>query len=379
MRVNVLGATLNFGYHLTRWMREYGVDARCYAFDNQFARDRIEWEANRDKAIDSWYHFKPSQPIRRPLYPYPKLLRELGACDVLLTTGGYEPILAHRTGKPHAIWSLGGELESLPFATASMHARACAFVQKRAICSANSVIYSMVFQRESSIQKLGLTRTRFLPIPMGPQLYQQMPLAQALAMTPPLFRDADLVVFAPARHQIDPRRYHYKGNEQLVRGFAEFRRAWTGRARLVMVQNGEFEVTQRLVNSLGLEDSISIEPMYNRETLRAIYSMPNVVVADQFNREAGFGFAGLETLFHSQVLITSWDIARHADVYAEPAPILGARNATEITARLDEAVKLGVEGRKQLGHRAREWVVRYHRYDVIIPQLVAILRGILDV
>jgi len=374
MRVNVLGTTLNFGYHLTRWMRDYEIDAHCYAFDNQFARDRVEWELKDGKALDGWYHRKSFHPIRRPLYPYPQLVRELGQCDVLLTSGGYEPILAHRAGKPHVIWSLGGELESLPFATTNIHARLCALAQRRAIRSAARVVYSMVFQQQSSIQRLGLRRTKFLPVPMDPDAYQPLPVAQALAEAPPHFQDADLVVFAPARHQIDPQRYHYKGNEQLARGFAEFRRAWAGRARLIMVQNGEYEVTQRLVDSLELNDCVSIEPMFRRDTLRVIYSLPNVVVADQFNRQAGLGFAGLETLFHGQTLITSWDVTRHADVYSEPAPILNARNAVEITWQLFEAVRLGIEGRRQLGVRARKWVASYHNRNTIIPQLVTILQ-----
>ncbi len=375
MRVNVVGGTLGFGLKLAAWLRDLGIESQCYAFDNGFQRDMPAWELGAGSALPAWFHFRSGEPVGRPLWPRPALTRELADCDVLLASGGYEPIFAARTGRPYIIWSLGGDLEALPFSSASLHSRLCARAQRQAIRKADLVIYSMLFQEQRSLRALGLTKTRFVPIPMDPEQFGPLPQSDAQDAAPVAFRDADLVVFGPARHQIDPNRYHYKGNEQLLLGFAEFRRSWSGATRLVMVRNGEYQTTQQLIDQLGLADCVSIEPMYDRTTMRAILSLPNVVVADQFNSLAGLGFTGLETLFSGRILITSWDRAGHSRVYSEPAPLLAASNAHEIAVQLRKVAMMSTEERQAFSERARSWAIRFHGQRTIMPQVVAMLEN----
>jgi glycosyltransferase involved in cell wall biosynthesis len=371
VRVNVVSTMLNFGYKLAMWMREDGVDAHCYAFDNGFARDSFEWE-NGEAEPPSWYHSYSGSVGTRPLWPRPALTQELRKCDVLLAAGGYEPILAHRTGKPYIVWSVGNDLDYLPFSRDSLHARACAHFQARALKECDRLIYSMLFQRQSSIAKLGLTDVEFLPAPMDPRKYKRMSLPEARLLAPAVFKNADFVVFAPARHQIDSARYHYKGNERIVDAFAAFKRASPGHVRLVMVKNGEYQRTEAYARAAGLsEEDVIFEPLYPRDQMRAVMSLPNVIVADQFNDWQALGFIGLETLLHEQILVTSFNRDAHASVYAETPPVLSASTVDEICARFVEAARMTPEQRAQCGARGRAWAECFHGVHAVIPRLVA--------
>ena len=375
MKINIVGNVVNFGYNLGKWLNDKGYKIDFFLFDAGFQRDLPEWEKDYGLTEIPITRFS-ARVVHRPLFPWMEVINKIGKCDVIISIGGYETILASRTGTPHIFWSMGNDLEKVPFSTQNIHARLCALVLRRALKRCKYIVYSMAFQKLTSIPRLRIKNTVFLPVPWDCQIYKKIELGQALRCIPFDFNSYELIVFAPARHEIDPRRYHYKGNEQIVLGFKEFFKKFSGKACLVFTRYGDYIATGKLVEYLNLREKVFFIDMLNKEDLRAMYSLPNIVVCDQFlpYPMTSPGFISIEALLCEVPLITTWDTEILDMVYDNQPPVFHARNAADICNRLLEVSKFSCEQRRENGLIGRNWVVVNHSKDSILPRFEALMK-----
>ena len=377
MKINIVGNVVNIGYSLSKWLRADGYKVELYVFDTRFKRDLPAWERD-SRGTPEWVVYLPGSVVQRPLFPWPRVINQMRRCDLVISIGSYETILAARTGRPHVLWSMGAELDSTSFGTSSIHARLCACVLRRALHRCYYIISSMPFQLLDSIPKLGLTNTLSLPIPWDTCLYSRLPVDLAWQLVPAQLRDYALVIFAPAYHQIDPNRYHYKGNEKLVYAFREFLQFYQGRTCLIFTSYGEFDRTWNLVEELGLVNNVFLMDILDKQMMRAMYSLPNVIVCDQFPKYpiSGAGFVGIETLLCEGILITAWDHDILQALYDQRAPVLHAREIFDIASRLQQVSVLSPEQRRHLGQLGRAWAIAHHAKENIIPSFKSILEQV---
>ena len=377
MKINIIGNVVNFGYNLAKFLEEDGHEVKLFLFDKGFERDLPQWEHD-SVAMPSWVVKHPGRVANRPLFPWFRIIRGMRQCDVVISTGAYETILAARTGRPHIFWSMGGDLDTTPFSTANIHVRFCSFLLRNIFRRCRYVVYSMPFQALTSIQRLHLINAVLLPVPWDTDLYKKLPAEEAWNLLPLDLKPYDLIVFAPARHQIDPTRYHYKGNEQILFAFRDFATQYQGKACLVFTRHGEFWHTEKLAKDLNINNSVVFIDMLNKQALKALCSLPQTVVCDQFPQypRSGLGFIGTETLLCEGVLITAWDHDILGKIYDAQPPVFYARETSEIKNRIVQVSRLSKEQREVLGKTGREWAIRYHSKEIVMPRFESLLRKV---
>jgi hypothetical protein len=127
----------------------------------------------------------------------------------------------------------------------------------------------------------------------------------------------------------------------------------------------------------------------NKDQMRGFYSLPNVVVVDQFWHDEwqqrfpadsplpriGFGSGSIEALSAKRPLIT---VFFDQPFYGGATPpVLYAFREDEIYTRIVESIEMGDEGRREMGERGHAFVMKYHDWrttiDAYTEQLVAVL------
>jgi glycosyltransferase involved in cell wall biosynthesis len=177
-----------------------------------------------------------------------------------------------------------------------------------------------------------------------------------------------LLIFHPSRLDwtYSGQGHWIKGNDRLFRAFARLVKEGHG-ARLFYLERGDdIEATRRLVTELGIAQNVDIySGEMTREQLCHYYNFADVV-ADQFC--IGLGRIGLEAMSCGRPVLVGLD-ARATDLcYEEVPPVLNCRTEDEIYARLKSA--LDPEYRERIGREAREWVMKYHRAQRVVDNLI---------
>ena len=126
----------------------------------------------------------------------------------------------------------------------------------------------------SSVRRLGLENYVFVPHPIDELKYSPAPsqLRGALEAA-----GADLVLLSPSRHD-----WQEKGNDLLLRGFAELVRRDRPAALLVLTEWGtQVEQSKRLIGELGMERNVEWLPPLAKVRLLDAYRAADIVL-DQF-------------------------------------------------------------------------------------------------
>ncbi len=305
MRVHLFGGVLAYDFLLAGWLRARGVDAHYFCNLKRNEGDYPWWEDRTlsPHNLPTWCHYFPFQVP----YLYRRSLGSIGeqfleafdhGADLLVLIGEGVFIASHfRT--PYAVWSCGFDVAAAVPAPVRWSAilkrmrgryepmRLQQRLNRRhvadALHNAKSVISVMEFQRSTFLRQLSLDdKVKSLRMPYDCSRYtprQDAALNQMHA-------DVTTVFLLPTRHSYGFGGPADKGADKAIKAFAAFVRAHGPAARLVTVEKGPcVEDSKRLVAELGMGAHVQWVPHLDREALRAYYSLPNVVVLDQFQNE----------------------------------------------------------------------------------------------
>jgi glycosyltransferase involved in cell wall biosynthesis len=219
----------------------------------------------------------------------------------------------------------------------------------------------------SAARKLGLTNYAFVPHPVDEAKY----CPGESGFRAELGAEAnDLVCFSPSRHDWD-----IKGNDRMLRAFAEFVRAGPSSALLALNEWGaDVGRSRALARSLGVEEQIRwLAPLPKRKLIDAYRGAD--VVLDQF--EIGtFGAVGPEAMACGAPVVMAFDAALHEWCFPEPPPVRAARTPTEILHALSALASDPAE-RIAIGARGRAWVVRHHSSRTLVERQLAVYDEVL--
>ena len=154
-----------------------------------------------------------------------------------------------------------------------------------------------------------------------------------------------LQLFAPARHD-----WAIKGNQMIIEAFGQLL-ANSAKVNLLLVEWGaEIERTKKLIESLGLTNSVKWLLPSSKPLLRK-HMRNSLVVLDQFELEA-FGTTTVEALASSVPVITKVNETEMIDFFGEAPPVINCASSEEIYKALMELVRnpkrrdeLGLEGK----------------------------------
>lgn len=221
----------------------------------------------------------------------------------------------------------------------------------------------------TAAQRLGLKNFLFIPHPVDETKYR--PLHTSLRGDLADRYQADLILLAPSRHNWD-----LKGNDLLLKAFARCTKAFPGKLLLILSEWGqEVARSKELIEVLGVGDYIVWTPPLNKMKLIDYYNAADVVL-DQF-MIGTFGTVTPEAMACGKPVLLHFDREVHEWCYGEMPPVVSARTENEIFSRLMEL--LGSSDRREaIGLASREWVTKYHGWELVADRQIEVYRELLQ-
>jgi glycosyltransferase involved in cell wall biosynthesis len=250
--------------------------------------------------------------------------------------------------------------------TDSLHHRYLAARQRRGILAADLVARPNLNITDEAVRRLGLTRVTYLPLPLDAERFRPLPEADVVRARERY--GVDWLFFHPTRqcwvqgdHGVT-----WKANDRVFRAFARFLRDTRRKALLLAVAHGpDAAASQALVEELGIEDAVRwIRPLARHE-LVTLYNAADLVL-DQFGR-GDFGAIAPEAWACGRPVVIN--VKRHPDFPAEPPPALVAETEQDVYETL-VARTTSREELRDIGARAREWIMKYQHGDAVITRYV---------
>lgn len=408
MKVFTYGNVLNNAYNVTRFLRARGIDAEMFLDDSAPAGQNYPWWEHKELSADSlpdWihYHRVTASDILFQRASFKAMAAEFAACDIALVCH-WGPILARAAGVPTLFFSYGSDVlvahtareiheavrRVIRWNKPGIRGIAMGLRQRRALQDyVDRVGILMGYQVENYVRPLGLIDKMIrLRLPWDVEAYEPNPQRDLVEKYAPF----EIVYFMLARHSWTSVWNDIKGNDKFIRAFARAVKQGHTRLRLVCIEKGpDVAASKRLIRELEIEQSVEWVQEMNKDRMRAFYSLPNVVVVDQFWHDdwrrrfpadtpvprIGFGSGSIEALSAKRPLIT---VFFEQDFYGGASPpILSAFREDEIYERIIESIALGEDGRREAGERGHAFVMKYHDWRSTIDSYIEQLHAILDV
>lgn len=251
-----------------------------------------------------------------------------------------------------------GTIRKLPFEDTD-DGRRCAEVYRRA-----DYCFITNCDNITAAKRLGLERFTFIPHPVNEDIMVE---EESARLRESLRRelDADFILFHPPRQHWETRRDPdwEKGNDLLIRGFADFVKTTAPRAAAIFVDWGlKVEESKELLRQLGIADRVKwVRPLPNVQMIK--YVKATDALADQFYLGA-FGSTMPKALLHGSPALIYLDEERHRWCFPEMPPVLNVRTPEEISAAL-KRLYADADFRRDLISRGRAWYDKYHSNAVI--------------
>ncbi len=217
--------------------------------------------------------------------------------------------------------------------------------------------------------RLGLESYAFCPHPLDEEVYRPAPdseLRRALVAE----TGAEHLLFAPARQN-----WEIKRNDRYLEAHRRLVHDDGLRALLIIPGWGqEVERSRALCRELGTERWVRWIPPQSEKLLVQYYRAADFVL-DQF----GLGVFGLITpkaMSCGAVVVTSYEPELHQWCFPEHPPLVAATRTEEIRRAIRELCG-DAERRREIGARARRWVLDHHskgRIRKILAEAMAIAR-----
>jgi glycosyltransferase involved in cell wall biosynthesis len=404
MRIHLFGAVLAFDYLLAGWLRQRGVDAHYFFNFKRSEADYPWWEdANIDRDhLPEWCHF---YPFRIP-YRYTTPLRgegrqflrdfDQGGADLLLGIGD-GALIASQYRSRYAVFSCGYEVEAAVPAPIQWRALAGRFIGRREpvnlqrqlnyrtvranLHRAESVISAMEFQVPTYLAEAGIRdNLTVLPMLYDCTRYSPAPDPSVDAR----YADVDTVFFLPTRHSYRTGSTNDKGADKVIRAYARFRQRSGTSSRLVLIRKGErVQESEAAIADLGIGAHVEWLPLLRKEELKHYYSLPNVVVLDQFANEdsvesgmhAAMRRYGARGTIFAEAMCTGATVISNVGTEwitrFTPRPfVFNACAEDEIEAALHAVAAIPAAERMRLAAGNRDWAFRHLHWEGIIDQYV---------
>ncbi|HDY68919.1 MAG TPA: hypothetical protein ENH85_14150 [Candidatus Scalindua sp.] len=375
-KVACIGNMNNNMFSLVRYLRDFNIDATLFLLNNETEHfsplsdtfdsnydyiKKLTWGSNARKL------FLPSTPG--------KVREDFKQYDVLIGCG-VAPAFLERAGlKLHIFMPYGADLYSVPFLPARPITRRMpaklilAYYQKRGIRHSLLTTAPVVVKCWSkAIETLGIKHYPILyPMVYCPQ-YNNLNFEKSSLQYSQSFlqirSNYDVVVFNHSRQIwktfIDD--VSLKGNDVLIRGFADYVKRGTKKAVLVLFEYGiDVIESKKLISQLGVADSVIWMPKMFRKEIMFGLSLADFG-SDQFIVGDGGGGTCWEVMATGKPVFAYFGINQEefsALNMGKPfPPIVNVKTPDEIVNHLINFEKQP-DYYKKLGEKAKNWYSYY--------------------
>lgn len=256
-----------------------------------------------------------------------------------------------------------GTIRNIPFESTAQ-GRLCAATYR----FADSVIITNA-DNHLAAQKLHLDNYHFVPHPVNDAVIIQSDLTYENLHHK---LNTDFIVFHPARQHWDQTRHSdwEKGNDFLIRAFADFVKNINGRATAIFVEWGKsLDASKALIKELEIDNRVTwIQPIPHQKMVEFMNATD--VVADQFYLGA-FGSTMPKALACSRPAMLYVNASMHEWCFPEPPPIVNVRSEVEILEGL-KRLYLDKDYYQKLCEDGHHWYEEWHSRKVIVDKLAAV-------
>lgn len=367
-------------FAFTRYLRELGFDAHLFLLNNEFAHFLPECDTF-DLSHRSYTH---SLDFGNPYWFLDELKRveseqawqvdTLKSFDKIIACGSAMGFLEYFDIAVDVFVPYGADVYELPFYIPSAnpkhreHLDSFSPLQATAIKRAKAVLTTYDFvhvpQFADSLTKLDCN-AKTKGVEYFPFIYHPIYVPENISHYfhrsywahefKAIREQADVIVFSHPRHVWRNKSLiSNKGNDSCIRGFADFVAEYSS-ARLILFEYGsDVAASKTLVKDLGIADKVLWMPQMNRKDIMIGIHYSDIV-AEAFTQGNSMGGAVGEALIAHKPLLkfTNMAYTKGRTIYTH----LNAHNASEITARLCDFVRDGLD----FSHHAQEnfaWLER---------------------
>ncbi len=381
MRIACMGNTNHNMFSLVRHLRERGLNAELLVFNTEIenfhpANDTFDLEYEKYTRILDWgdqtnfINIKPTE-----------ILEELEPYDFLIGCGP-APAYLHKAGRVLDVFSpYGSDLYEM---TAYKYQRVARNIYKNFLGQIDQ--YQMINAQRSGIKtahyilnnnekwspyypKLGF-KGEHLKFPI-PQIYMpprdpdsttSMPVSPpALAPLRQILEGYEVSIFHGSRHVWSgfSDQYAHKGNERLVRGFAQYLNSSSAtHACLIMCEYGpDVQKTKHLVNELGVSEHVIWLRKLRRKDILMCLELVDLV-ACEFEISWLGGGTLYEALAMGKPIMQYRDDQLYEADYEELPQILNCREPDEISESLQKFAN-NAEYYAGIGEKGRDWYCKH--------------------
>ena len=408
MKVHIYGNTLNSAYHLTKILRDKGIDAEMFLDNSSPNASDFPWwddKSLNESNLPEWLHYYKTFPFfLLPNKITKQMIKDFAKCDIALVSC-YGPILAMKAKVPFVFYSLGGDLNMISlkkdFIIALKNSSSISGKIKKII----KIITFSPLQRKAIVQKASRIIV-YMGYQYGPFIksfnlekktyklrYPKDVINYAVKKDDNLYKkyqDYKVVFFMLSRHSWASVWNEYKGNDKFLNAYAKFIHIRKPNVLLISAYKGiDIEKSKAIIEEHKIGNYIEWVENMPKYEMRKYQSLPNVVMVDNFwhnkwhtqfpeddplKPKVGFGFGCIESLAAGRPLITAF---KDQDFYNdEQPPIFDAFTENEIYNRINEVYDLSLAELENEGKKGYDFVLKWHEQTTEIETHIKILNEV---
>jgi glycosyltransferase involved in cell wall biosynthesis len=352
LKLLIAGNLVNYGYFLTKNIREHGIDAHLLMekypkksqdplyFENNLL-DYPEWIEFWDNKNWNWKY---------------QIIKKMRRFD-LIQSSTELPIFSLFSEKPNISFTTGSDIIEL-----AQENSIRGFLLRLAYRKSKLVIFPGLYMYKS-IKKLKIKNALFIPPLWDYNKFYSQDVHQN--------KESKFTIFHPTGHT-----WHQKGNNIFMKAFVRISKNYP-KVHLIMVKRGDdFQKSKMILDKENLQDKVTIIlDTIPQNKIKEYYNKSDVIV-DQFVL-GSTGLIGQEAMACEKPLIQFIDEELHKKFYPEIPPIMNASTEEQIYEKLVQLIEDDSLGRK-IGKRSREWLLKYHDIEKIMKKYIFIYNAVND-
>ncbi len=375
MKINMCGGVLTMPYNLAKHLRNKNIDVKLFVdsnmIDESYSPVWEDEELNED-GLPFWIE-KQNVSLPRLFMGFSNernFLKRLNDCD-LIHAHGESCIWASFTKKHYVFQSYGFDLDYMPFNKTTLKHRMLSYLMRRGIKKASRIL--MGPYQIGAVKKIGIPSNKCFYQYWGIDTDKYKRVDTSLGNEIKKKYRVDLIFFHPTRHEWGTPKKIDKGNDKLILAFSKFLKITQKKALLIFIEKGnDITRSKELINKLDLQNNILwLNPM-DKKNLIEYYSISDIVF-DQFT-VGDFGQIFLESMACGKP--TYIYLKDHKEYYDELPPAINVFLSDDMVS---EMVKLtdNHDYRIEIGNKSREWILKYHDWNVVTDKYISLYEKIL--
>lgn len=372
------GGVLTMPYQLAKHLRKKNIDVKLFidsSPEDESYSPTWEDEELEKEGLPLWIE---RQSLNLPRFfigfsKRRKLLEKLNDCD-LIHAHGESCILASFAKKPYIFQSYGVDLDRMPFNNSSTKLRMLSFLERRGIRKASEIL--ILPYQTLCLEKLGIKDNKYSYMYWGIDTNKYKRVNTLLGKVIKEKFNVDFIFFHPTRHEWgDPKKID-KGNDKLISAVSEFIKITGKKVILIFIEKGTDVIkSKKMVSDLCLQKNILwLKPM-NKKNLIEYYSISDIVF-NEFVIGGGIGQIDLESM--AVGIPTFRYFKDYENYYKELPPTINVFTSGDMVS---EMIKLtdNHDYRIEIGKKSREWILKYHDWDVVTDKYISLYEKILGI